>query len=354
MYLRYRFLAIDGQIQWVQVRRATQYETTTPMNAKPIIGFMGITGSRKKATLFTRTAHPQQWDTPAFKAWFSGSKVVDAQGNPLVVFHGTAHDFDVFDMAKQNSNYGKSYRFDGREGFFFTNSPQEAEDVAGWSAAYLRPPVSGTPGLKGENLKPVYLSIQNPYVRKSGGEWTQLWYDRQWKDIQAKVKSKGYDGVIIIGTGKAANHVMYAVFSPNQIKSAIGNSGGFNPEDPKITASHKTALGDVNFELAMPPVDPRRERMDDPEFDTGDGRVQEPHKVQATLFNSKAIITTEVDHDGTRKEGSQRSHSGYVYAMERRDPCMQDTGRVLGYPRSSDDTRRVGSSSGQTPLPAFP
>ena len=29
-------------------------------------------------------------DTPAFRNWFAGSKVVDAAGNPLPVYHGTA------------------------------------------------------------------------------------------------------------------------------------------------------------------------------------------------------------------------------------------------------------------------
>jgi len=31
-----------------------------------------------------------QTDTPAFKAWFGDSKVVDKDGKPLVVYHGTA------------------------------------------------------------------------------------------------------------------------------------------------------------------------------------------------------------------------------------------------------------------------
>ena len=34
--------------------------------------------------------------TPAFKKWFGDSKVVDANGDPLVVYHGTDQDFSVF------------------------------------------------------------------------------------------------------------------------------------------------------------------------------------------------------------------------------------------------------------------
>lgn len=46
------------------------------------------------------------------------------------------------------------------------------------------------------------------------------------------------------------------------------------------SAAGKTALGDTNAELSMPPVNPRRERMDDP-HDTGDARVQQTVPVQA-------------------------------------------------------------------------
>ena len=47
-------------------------------------------------------AQPQneiKTETPAFKAWFGDSKVVDADGNPLVVYHGTMGDFEAFDPA---------------------------------------------------------------------------------------------------------------------------------------------------------------------------------------------------------------------------------------------------------------
>lgn len=43
----------------------------------------------------------------------------------------------------------------------------------------------------------------------------------------------------------------------------------------------KQAAGDTNAELARPSVDPRRERMDDPEFQTQDARTFEPRPVVA-------------------------------------------------------------------------
>jgi 8-oxo-dGTP pyrophosphatase MutT (NUDIX family) len=43
-------------------------------------------------------AQPRPTDTPQFKKWFGNSKVVDKNGQPLVVYHGTVHDFDVFSL----------------------------------------------------------------------------------------------------------------------------------------------------------------------------------------------------------------------------------------------------------------
>ena len=196
-----------------------------------------IKGSGVTKAAAMKVARPEQFDTPAFKAWFGDSKVVDSEGRPLRVFHGTARDFDTFDMGQQNSNYNGSWRFRGREGFFFASHPDEAEDVAYWAEAYNDPLTPSTRGLAGANIKPVYLSIQNPYVRKSGGAWTQIWYDNNWQELQAKCKAKGCDGIIIVGTGKAAGRMMYVVFSPAQIKSALANTGTFDFSNPRITAS---------------------------------------------------------------------------------------------------------------------
>ena len=57
----------------------------------------------------------EQTETRQFQRWFGDSKVVDRDGEPLVVYHGTGDDFTVFDPWK--TNYG-----DVSEGYsFFTN-----------------------------------------------------------------------------------------------------------------------------------------------------------------------------------------------------------------------------------------
>lgn len=65
--------------------------------------------------------HPTLEGIENFWKWFGDSKVVDEQGRPLVMYHGTRSSFDFFDIDKANKQalYGP--------GFYFTSS----EDVAG-------------------------------------------------------------------------------------------------------------------------------------------------------------------------------------------------------------------------------
>jgi hypothetical protein len=55
--------------------------------------------------------------TPEFKKWFGGSKVVDAEGKPMVMYHGTGFSFNEF----------TSYRGDL---IYFAKTPKTAESYA--------------------------------------------------------------------------------------------------------------------------------------------------------------------------------------------------------------------------------
>jgi hypothetical protein len=60
-----------------------------------------------------------QTETPHFKAWFGDSKIVDADGQPQVMYHGTLGDFKSFDKqrAQVEGNWGA--------GFYFTNDSED-------------------------------------------------------------------------------------------------------------------------------------------------------------------------------------------------------------------------------------
>jgi len=178
---------------------------------------------------------PETTETPEFKRWFNNSQATDAAGKPMVVYHGTQFTelFDVFDP--QGSFGGWNH-----VGTWFSSEPVHAErfaDVSGYQKEYAQ-------------IIPAYLSIQDGLE----GTWDEIVEVMQ--DIVAKagvdqfdksagkifrdeLQRLGFDGIVIRnweGDGKPAQDVFVALES-NQIKSALGNRGTFDPTDPRITYS---------------------------------------------------------------------------------------------------------------------
>ncbi|OZI23754.1 hypothetical protein CAL26_10005 [Bordetella genomosp. 9] len=167
-----------------------------------------------------------QTETPEFKKWFGDSKVVDERGAPLTVYHGTAADFTAFDPALLGMATGDE---GAREGYFFTNQPDEAAHYAR-EATFTADPASYEAGARGA-LYPVHLRMENPL-------YVDYAVSRQAEVIR-EAKAAGHDG-IIDARGD------YVVFSPEQIKSAIGNRGTFDANDPNIV--HQGERGSFNVD----------------------------------------------------------------------------------------------------------
>jgi 8-oxo-dGTP pyrophosphatase MutT (NUDIX family)/GNAT superfamily N-acetyltransferase len=213
----------------------------------------------------TQDADTSATETPAFKAWFAGSKVVDDHGRPLRVFHGTrvAEDFESFDTLNSRdlgSHFG---------------TPEQASFVKDTN----------------ENARviPVYLSIKNPLrlpdlerwdrdsmtepLRKAGieigEEKHQMFYPNgthtNWErnrmadreQIMETVRQAGYDGIVYSnsfegGPGKSGDGKdSWIAFKPSQVKSAIGNSGEFSAENNSITAAKTAYLSPKEAELTV-------------------------------------------------------------------------------------------------------
>lgn len=301
--------------------------------------------------------------SPAFKSWFKQSKVVDDNGEPMRVYHGTTGTFKSFDLSLSNpeSDWGA--------GLYFSNSPEDitknyagegpdltsklqhrAEQLAQeFDDDPQSAPKSYDPNASDEDkwaftrnvarqelhvehggaTLPVYLSLQNPviiggehetyldYEQKmdEDGEYTDDesgklvdvvmalrsvaseyhdvdidktvaaamgddYYDggvsarkfvERAKDseglsyatddegrsvsgeiIRRAFEEAGFDGVIDYSVnekfgsekklgrpmeGMDEDTVHYIAFKPEQVKSAIGNRGTFDPNDPDIAAA---------------------------------------------------------------------------------------------------------------------
>lgn len=175
-----------------------------------------------------------------FKRWFGdwqndpahASKVVNADGTPKVVYHGTNEEFTVFDLSKSGKNYGEA-----SEGlFFFTNKKSGYQDSAlDYAEAAAQ---SGGKATVGE----YYLSIKNPLRLYSDGYYTPTaYFDQNAQDVYEKYLSgENYDGIIIENRNKSVDDsVIYLLDNPTQIKSATDNIGTFDGKNPDIRYSRE-------------------------------------------------------------------------------------------------------------------
>lgn len=188
-------------------------------------------------------------DTPAFKKWFGNSKVVDADGKPLVVYHGTRNDVSEF-KDEQGRGLNKIHKlmrslgFEPNKGdFFFATDPEFAGSYAGVQGA-----------LSGGNVVPVYLSISNPAT------WSQQ--DNNGMSLMSAIKNAkrdGHDGIHVSAWNEGAMKRfdgsyspivsdVYIAFDNRQIKSSVGNNGNFDASNPDIRFSrNKSASVDASI-----------------------------------------------------------------------------------------------------------
>lgn len=145
-----------------------------------------------------------QTQSAEFKRWFGDSKVVDENGDPLVVYHGTASDFDSFNPETIGTKTDDGWL---GKGFYFTSDPSAAD-------AY------------GNQVMPVYLKASNIYDMEGKNFNEVLAEHGGASGFSEWLINEGFDGVKMWS--------QYMVLDPNQIKSAIGNNGNFDPNNPSI------------------------------------------------------------------------------------------------------------------------
>lgn len=188
----------------------------------------------------------RQTDTKAFRDWFGDSKVVDAEGKPLVMYHGTRSDFSAFDLGKVGG------RFSVSAGFYLTSRPETASlyaDGLNNAATKWNPADKFTrPVEDGATVMPVYAALKNPLELTTQDFSAERMLDADDSAIVRKAKADGYDGIIVRrNKGDKFDGVTVVAFRPEQIKSALGNLGTFDPTNADIRFS-RTALRD-----AIPP-----------------------------------------------------------------------------------------------------
>ena len=207
----------------------------------------------------------EQWATVRtanFKNWFgdwendpeNASKVVDENGEPMVVWHGRSAEFNTFEK-KEGVRFIMGLEDKVKaEGFFFSPDKGLAEEFASNSSRHR--------GGKA-NVVPCFLNIRRPmdltgedydriYEDVTGWEYMvgmdaqdNLWGIMDEEGMADKIKEKGYDGAIFVeevDDSYEPTKISYCALDANQIKSAENNNGDFSADNNDIRFSLKSMM----------------------------------------------------------------------------------------------------------------
>ena len=179
---------------------------------------------------------PEQYKlvrTPEFKAWFgdwenspeTSSKVVDENGEPLVVYHGTERGFTIFNRSIETNYRGKfevlveNVDVDSEE---FKKIQEYNSEIGAMSAydEFWFSNINWMPNSKYQMA--CFLNCKKLYVNKNG-QGGQGAYNSSYGDGLKITNADGQEGVDY-----------YVVSNSNQIKLADGTNTTFDANSPDI------------------------------------------------------------------------------------------------------------------------
>lgn len=224
-------------------------------------------------------------NSPEFKAWFKDSKIVDKNGKPLLVKHGTPVS-DTRNFAFEFDRIGTNGRAEGT-GFYFTTNDRVASGYGHGGTVlegYLsiqKPLAYDTPPFTGKTLRQILkraaeleakedeMDIEDGFLSNYGDiryegmnsvlrsaaqllESEETALDQMGGIVGSGVNPKnineavrditGYDGVKVQGFSNSGdkNTDIYVAFFPEQFKAKDNNT--FDPKNPDI---YKSSTGPV-------------------------------------------------------------------------------------------------------------
>ena len=329
---------------------------------------------------------PKSAATPEFARWFGDSKVVDPEGKPIVVYHGTqaGQDFSEFSTEGRQSDEMGEYSTSGSGadptaymGAHFAQEPHVANKFAtGSGASWLKSRYEAK-GVAGPRVMPAFLSIKKPmnfgaesnmrdyiYRGKLEGyagdellnrameadgvdpdddedaahvEWMDK-YDNdpdfraeqnQWvfesmhhqegedeladeaaadlaRQAKDRLRSQGYDGIRY--KNEVEGGTSWIAFDPEQVKSAIGNRGTFDPTNPDITMNQTRKRGAPDGENRNKPFlpNPWREKLEANAKAGGTIYTNNPELLEKNSPKDIWFHGTQADFDQFKTSGIER------------------------------------------------
>jgi hypothetical protein len=276
-----------------------------PVNYEGTVGELTESGKLKNGKIQRFSLRAPE--TPAFKQWFGNSKIVNPDGTPKVMYHGTARDISVFKPKQagaifltSNPKFAKTFsetsdtyivyekfkelplklkekvmkqalklaKGNGVIDPYNANYAMQTALTDGnlskygidWHLRKFMEPYLDT----GENIMPFFVRAEKPFDyslydedgldallnknTKLKDKYTDeidtrifsMIADGSWKEIekpsiQNRLRDLGFDSFYVMEGGQKN----LAVYDPSQIKSATGNQGTYDINNPDIRYSIK-------------------------------------------------------------------------------------------------------------------
>ena len=194
-----------------------------------------IAPNGKKSNLTKKQWH--QVRTEEFKNWFgdwennqlNASKVLDENGEPLVVYHSTNinNKFKIFNTNNpcwftRAEQYAKAFNDKLYKTYLSLRNPIFVGDIDGLADKDRLNRLS--------KITNIDINIFENILKETNGIHTfNITNSNKFKEL---LIDRGYDG---IEAKEGGGLTTYAIFIPNQIKSATNNNGDFDPNNENIT-----------------------------------------------------------------------------------------------------------------------
>ena len=239
----------------------------------------------------------------------NASKVVNADGTPRIVYHGTSAEFNEFKKGRKRTRG----RLNFGDGFYFAVSKEFAQNY-----------VEGDRG----RVIEAYVSLKNPYVvvgnqftewelddiriKLSPEDRTSLNYD----NINEYLSKLGYDGIIGVKyEGTTTTMQTVVAFEPTQIKSATDNIGTFDKSNPDIRYALKRSVDATNtkqepvdVKVNVDALDKRGKLKEPPIVVNLDEKSKAPKMPDVTVkVKMPPPLTVKVNEDALDKRGKLKT-----------------------------------------------
>ena len=175
--------------------------------------------------------------TDNFKAWFGdwendpehASKVVNEDGTPKVVYHGTNltrnnHSVPFYEFYP-DSHFGTDRQARNRIHRYQSKEAMDFDMRLGFPM-----------NMEQTKIYPVFLNIKNPMRTQDVPKHWEETHSEWWEQQIALAKREGYDGIVYENRWEDPEHPAdsYIAFYPEQIKSADENVGTYDANNPDI------------------------------------------------------------------------------------------------------------------------